>query len=367
MFNGLTIAVFFALQLCTSQFSFARSETGNSEKSEAIAKRSANFFPILMYDSDIGFGFGGKGLVKNLWRKSESFDLILFGSSKGEQWYLLVFSIPDFEIRQGKAYPLALDLKLEFDKYLKSNFFGFGNISEDNDWQFPKESTKLELTLGRAFTEQLISEVGLFFNHVSVYGFEGKNPLLSPRISGVGEHVTSYVGFRLRWDTRDSQIHPHKGWKMGCYADFAVKSLGGDFEFQRYRLEVSKYQHVFNPAHMMAVRLWAQHVEGTAPYYEQSIIGGGWTLRGYKVDRFIDRALLLASAEYRPIIYKALGGVLFLDTGRVCDGLQKGSFQNWKTNWGAGLRYYLANFVVRFDAGFSPEGTRIFFNFGHVF
>ncbi len=31
------------------------------------------------------------------------------------------------------------------------------------------------------------------------------------------------------------------------------------------------------------------------------------------------------------------------------------------------LRYYLQNFVVRFDMGFSNEGMGIYFNFGHVF
>jgi len=38
-----------------------------------------------------------------------------------------------------------------------------------------------------------------------------------------------------------------------------------------------------------------------------------------------------------------------------------------KIDLGWGLRYYLHNFVVRFDMGFSGEGTGVYFNFGHVF
>jgi len=34
---------------------------------------------------------------------------------------------------------------------------------------------------------------------------------------------------------------------------------------------------------------------------------------------------------------------------------------------GFGLRYYLRNFVVRFDTGISEEGLGLYFNFGHVF
>jgi len=358
----LSIAFFLVPQ---SGVSMAKADISNQVGT--ARQRSTSIFPILMYDSDIGLGFGGKGLVRNLFRKNESLDLILFGSTKGEQWYVFRVSVPDYEIRQGSRYPLALDLKLEYDKLLKSNFFGLGNNSKDNNWQFPRESAKIELTLGHAFTERIIGEMGLFFNHTSVYGFEDINPVMSANVPGAGETLTSYLTARIRWDTRDSQIHPHEGWKLGLNSDLASKSLGGEYNFKRFRLECSKYQKLFSPDHILAVRLWIQHIDGTAPYYEQSIIGGGWTARGYKADRFIDQDLALVSMEYRFLIYGKTGGVLFVDSGRVYPSIKKASFHNWKTDCGFGLRYYLANFVVRFDTGISQEGTRIFFNFGHVF
>ena len=341
-------------------------QTDTLKQDVSSRQRSVSVFPIIMYDSDIGFGFGGRGVVKNQFKSNESFDLILFGSTKGEQYYVFAFSIPDFEIRQGTRYPLAFDVKLEFDKFLKSNFFGFGNDSRDNEWQFPKEFTKLEMALGRAFTERIIAEIGIFFNHTSVYGYE-ENLEMSPDVPGTGENLTSYFSARLRWDTRDSQINPKEGWKFSFYSDFTLKALGSDYNFKRYRLEVSKYQLLFKHNHIMAVRFWSQHIEGTTPYYEQSIIGGGWTARGFKADRFIDFAFTLVTVEYRFPIYKNLGGVLFIDGGRVYSSIQKMSFHNWKTNWGGGIRYYLENFLVRLDIGVSNEGTRLFINFGQVF
>lgn len=330
-------------------------------------KRSQSVFPILMYDSDIGFGFGGKGTVRNYFHRKESFDLILFASTKGEQWYVFSFSIPDFEIRQGTVYPLALDVKLEFDKMLKSNFFGFGNDTRDNDWQFPREWAKLSLIFARGFTKQVVGEIGWLVNHSSVYQYEEVNPLLSPEVPGAGETLTSYITGRLRWDTRDSRINPTRGWKLGFTGDAAGKWLGSDFGFRRYRLEMSAYRKLFTAAHIFAFRLWLQQIEGTAPYFEHSIIGGGRTARGFKANRFTDRAYILTSAEHRFKLYRKLGGVLFSDAGRVFPGIEKAELRHWKANWGLGLRYYLANFVVRFDTGFSSEGTRIFFNFGHVF
>jgi len=343
----------------------AQEETSNRQME--TRRRSISIFPILMYDSDIGFGFGGKSIIKNQLRYNESYDLTLFGSTKGEQWYAFTFSIPDFEIRHGTRYPVAFDVKLEYDKILKSNFFGLGNNSKNNDWQFPREFMKIEFILGHAFTEHIFGETSLSYNHTSVYDYEDINPLMTPDVAGTGKKLTSYLTARLCLDTRDSQINPHKGWKLSFDSDCAAKLIGGDYNFQRYRLEVSKYQGLFTPAHTWAVRLWTEHVEGTAPYYEQCIIGGGWTARGFKADRFIDRALTLVSNEYRFPIYGKLGGVLLADAGRVYSSIGKINLHNWKTSWGGGLRYYVTNFVTRLDVGTSKEGTRIFFNFGHVY
>jgi hypothetical protein len=59
--------------------------------------------------------------------------------------------------------------------------------------------------------------------------------------------------------------------------------------------------------------------------------------------------------------------VLFIDSGRGFPDITKANLDDWKTNYGFGLRYYLANFVVRFDSGLSDEGSRIFINLSHVF
>jgi outer membrane protein assembly factor BamA len=338
----------------------------NKKSYSDIKEISWSAFPILMYDSDIGLGFGGRGIIKNLFKADESFDLILFASTLGEQWYAFTFSIPDFEIRQGTAYSIAFDLKFEFDKYLKSNYFGIGNETQDNEWQFPSELFKLELILGTAFTEQLIGEISLVLQHRSIYDYEDINPLLINE-EGTGEKIVNYVRLHARLDTRDTQIHPRRGVKIGINADFASEFLGSDFTFQRYRIELSNYQRLFGEDHILAARLWLQHVDGKAPYYEQSILGDGWTARGFKMDRFVDKAMVLISLEYRFPILGDLGAVLFLDTGRVLPGIDEFTLDDWISDVGWGLRYYLENFVVRFDMGFSEEGERIFFNFGHVF
>ena len=324
-------------------------------------------FPVVMYDSDIGLGIGGKGIVKNRFHSDESFDLILFGSSRGEQWTVFTFSIPDFEIRQGKRYPLAFDFSVEYDKLLKSNFFGIGNGSLDNKYQFPREFLKIEAVFGRAFTERIIAQIGCRYARYSSYRYNPEWTTISSATPGSGETSVTGLFGRFRLDTRDSQINPGRGIRLELQAERNAEILGSKWRYSRARLEFGAYRKVFGTRSVLASRFWTQHIDGDAPYTELSRIGDSWTGRGYKADRFLDKAMSLVSVEYRYPIHKKLGGVLFADAGRVWPSITEFSLRNWHGDWGLGLRYYLENFVVRFDAGFSPEGMRIFFNFGQVF
>ncbi len=341
-------------------------DTHSGETDPALRRRSASVFPILMYNSDIGTGFGGKGAVRNALGRSESIDVMLFGSSKGEQNYTFFFSMPDFELRQGKPYALALDLNLSFEKLLKSNFFGIGNGTRDNEFQFPKEQNKAECVLSRAFRSIWIGEAGYRFTTYSAYGYDPSWGMLNSSVPGAGESVGSSVFAGLRFDTRDSQINPHLGVRLYGTAEFSLPSLGSDWNYRKYRMEAGGYAPLLGN-HVAAARLWIQHVSGDAPYFELSKVGDSWTGRGYKSGRFLDRAMALASLEYRFPLYRKLGGVAFIDAGRVAPGMKEIRLSGWHTDWGLGLRYYLADFVVRLDVGNSAEGTRLFFMFGQVF
>jgi outer membrane protein assembly factor BamA len=339
----------------------------NQSGNDSLNSKSASLLPIAMYDSDIGFGVGVKTVAKNFCGNKESFDLMLFTSSKGEQTYSLAFSMPDKGLRLKTKYPAALDVKIEFNKLIRSNFFGFGNYSQNNDYQFPKESSTLQFAFGRAFSEKIVAEAGMRLVHYSVYGYRVDWHTIMKHTPGAYENDVIAVPLVIRYDSRNSVINPVHGLRVEISFEQAVKIAGADWNFRKYRLESSIYKQLIRKNHVIALRCWLQQVDGQAPYQELSKIGDSWTTRGYKADRFIDKAMGLVSAEYRFPIYKKLGGVLFVDSGRVWKSLDKFNFDGWHFNWGGGLRYYMANFVTRLDLGHSHEGTRIFLNFGQVF
>lgn len=327
---------------------------------------SKSLLPIAMYDSDIGFGFGGKAVLKNL-KSGKSYDLVIFGSTRGEQWYAFTYSSLDPTLRRDSVYALALDLSIEYDKLLKSNFFGIGNNTEDNEDQFPREIFRFKGKASHAFSRDLAGLLSIRLAQMSAYGYEPAWPSRIAYMPGVGESQLLALESGAEYDTRDDVIDPGRGVRIALTAERAAKFADFDWDFWKGRLENSAYLTVLGKGNVLAARLWLQEVSSGAPFQELSNIGDGWTARGYKAGRFLDRAMALASLEYRFPIYKRLCGVAFVDAGRVWRALDDFGFDDWHRNWGGGLRYRLANFVGRLDIGRSPEGMRIFFNFGHVF
>ncbi|MCK4363998.1 MAG: BamA/TamA family outer membrane protein, partial [Candidatus Aminicenantes bacterium] len=143
--------------------------------------------------------------------------------------------------------------------------------------------------------------------------------------------------------------------------------------FYRFTLDFRKYILLFGQRDVLAFRTLVQKISGKTekiPLFEYSVLGGGseiTAMRGYRLNRFQDKGKLLVNVEYRFPLWRKLGGNVFLDGGLVWPSWSGIRLDKAVVDIGWGLRYYLQNFVVRFDMGFSNEGMGIYFNFGHVF
>ncbi|KPJ69294.1 hypothetical protein AMJ44_04120 [candidate division WOR-1 bacterium DG_54_3] len=357
--------LFFMIISSISNAEIPKEESRKSEKSLSV-------FPILIYDTDIGVGYGAKAKFVDYLSKRESFDFIFFNSSKGERWYVFTFAIPDIEIRQRKRYPLSFDIRAEYDKYLKYYHYGWGSDSKkENQTEFTFEKKELQLTFGRGFSPSFVLEGSYIIKNIKYFDIE-ENKTFTETLKEVGEQFSPFVTLVIRYDTSDSQIHPKKGFRLLLQNDFAAKALGNkNAQFHRLTLEFRKYTLIFGPNDVLAFRTLVQKIGGKKiPLFEMSVLGGGSTMnamRGYKLNRFNEKGKFLINLEYRFPIWKKLGGNVFVDGGSVWPSWSEINFRNIAVDIGIGLRYYLQNFVVRFDMGFSKEGTGIYFNFGHIF
>lgn len=119
------------------------------------------------------------------------------------------------------------------------------------------------------------------------------------------------------------------------------------------------------------------------PFYEGATLGGFYRMKGYPIDRFNDRSVIYAAAEYRYTLnWNPIGKISWLkflqsdwlqlvgsvECGRVANEYNLSTlFEDLKINGGFGLRSMFAGAVVRFDIGFSDEATSVWVMLGHPF
>ncbi len=333
--------------------------------------KSWSALPIAMFDNDIGFGYGAKAKFVDFLGKKESFDLILFNSSKGERWYVFTFSLPDLEIRQGKTYPLSFDLKAEYDKFLKYSYYGQGMDSREEDETILTHETKqLFLTFGRGFSPTLSASVSYVFRTIDYYGVQ--DGVFADELRTLEKKNAPYLSLSVKYDTSDSQIHPTRGLRLTFRDDLSGKIVGAkDASYNRITIDFRKYMLVFGDKDVFAFRTLVQYVDGDSiPLYDLSSLGGGNefnAMRGFGLNRFLDKGKFLANIEYRFPIWWIFGGNIFVDLGNVWPRLGDIDLGKTAVDYGLGLRLYMKDFAARVDFGFGQEGMRLYFNFGHIF
>lgn len=329
------------------------------------------FLPLASYDTDVGFGYGVKAFFLDFLGAAESFDLILFNSTKGERWYRLVFSLPDFEVRQGKKFPLAVDVIVDYDKYTKNNFFGIGPQSRSSNREtYTKEPLEVQIIAGRGFTGRIVGQVGLKFKTVRNYGFDSTGLFAASGPINLGRSQGLTFVSSLRYDSRDSFINPSRGNVAQMEVEGGSTGFVSDYDLFAATVSLQTYRVLFYPKTVLAARLMGQAIGGKdLPLHVYSTLGGTRTLRGFPQDRFLDRATILANIELRfPIVWR-FDGLVFFDAGKLASGIGKMApfGGGWKTNPGFGLRLMMDTFIVRADLGISREGSGFYFNFGHLF
>lgn len=325
-------------------------------------------FPILAYDTDIGFGYGLKVVFRNQIGFRESFDLTAFNSTQGERWYRFAASLPDGELRHGTPFPLAVDLIIDYDKMISNSFYGIGNASVFADREFfTREPLDASIALSRGFSRVLVGQLGVRYRAVRQSGFDPAGTMV--RVPGAqGRASYTSVFGTLRYDSRNSTVHPSTGVVVQADCEFAPAPEPAHTPFSRYALTAHGYIPVITPDIILAGRLTGSMIDGgsISPHFLLSI-GGNGTVRGSTQDRYLDRVAATFNGEARFPVYKRLGGVVGIDAGRVWTSVRDMGLSSWTTNPTLGLRFIMETFVVRLDVGLGRETTGVYFNFGQLF
>jgi outer membrane protein assembly factor BamA len=328
------------------------------------------YFPILSYDTDVGFGLGGKVVFRNQLGSRESFDLTVFLSTKGERWYRFAFSQPDAELRQGTPYAQAIDVIVDYDKMIHNSFFGVGMASSFDAREFyTKEPLEVNVAASTGFSSTVVGTVGVRFKAVRNFAFSDESTLksLPPELNAGRAEFASFF-LQARYDTRNSFINPASGTVFQLEFERAPVSPAWNVSFTRYAGVFQHYRPLFSSRAILALRYTTAVLSGDAlPVQVLLPVGGNWTLRGSPQDRYLDQVAAVANAEVRFPIYWRFAGVAAFDAGRVFHSLSQYTLSRWAVNPTLGLRFLMETFVVRMDVGFGKETTGFYLNFGQVF
>ena len=377
MFTGYKILLFASLIFNTISLNLI-AQTDSTERA------GIELFPILSYDTDAGFGYGAKAFFYDQLNSKESFDFILFNSTKGEQWYKAVFSTPDFESRQGTLFPFALDLTFEYDKWKSYKLFYYGWDNESMNFIAPSveytdkcvyELLETKISLNRAFRNDLTGSLELKFKSISTYDYIRDSTISSPDNvdNKFIEHPSiKYLSAKLngKWDTRNSYINPTSGLVLEAELEYAPDIIEDNSSFFRQAFIVRYYTPIFFDNLILASRAMEQILisDSEASQFLAIPMGGSNTLRGVPQDKFRFYSLILLNTELRFPIWWRFGGIAGVDIGY---GSNKDFYPadaiSWVVNPVAGLRFFMDNFIVRADVGFYKDDIGFYLNFGHIY
>lgn len=207
------------------------------------------------------------------------------------------------------------------------------------------------------------------------------------RIDGYEGGFDSMLRLGVTLDLRDFEPDPTSGCLVMATADVSTRALGSEFDYQRLSISAASYNSLLPELTrlVLATRFAYTAVFGEVPFYELSTLGrtttdleglGGFdTLRGYKRNRFVGRAMALANVELRWSFLEfehdqdhfRFGLVGFVDAGRAYDAVQL-DLRDWRAGYGGGLRFtWNLSTVICVDVAFSDEDNVFYVAFGHPF
>jgi hypothetical protein len=210
------------------------------------------------------------------------------------------------------------------------------------------------------------------------------------------------LGISLEYDNRDFEINPTAGsvQKLEIKRDFGWAD--SDDSWTSIELDLRKYLQLqtserFFQQEVLALRSWwidvptsktvtteyGEIARHRPPHYMGAVLGGLEKMKAYPSGRFNDKSAVYYSAEYRmmphwnpfkrlPLPYGLSVQwwqlTTFAELGRVgAHWKWRDLHRNMQWSAGVGVRFNIANVVIRIDTAFSDETDQLWFMVGQNF
>jgi len=343
-----------------------------TEKPDTVGVGGIDWFayPYAFYSPETSLAFGAGGIVyfklsKSPNAKSSSVTPSFYYTINGQYDITIIPEVYLFEDK-FKIWS-KINYASIFDRY-----YGIGNrTAEIDDDKYLQDNFQFQVKLQpKLFDERLNIGINYEFRNMSVADKKG-NPLLEDSaLTGSEGGLTSGLGLAVSWDTRDNNFFPSSGGYYEFYAANFSQSLGSDFDYTRYVVDLRQY---FNPAldHVLAVQTYMLTETAFPPFYDLGLLGGSRMMRGYITGRYRDKTYYIIQSEYRmPKLVWRFGLILFAGAGDVAPSVGKLEISTIKPTYGFGIRFRideLQKVEVRMDLGFGRGTSEIYFDINQAF
>lgn len=282
------------------------------------------------------------------------------GSGSDNRNYEFSYTKPWLDAKQTSLSFSFYNMTNEYDNYVS------GGVLEST---YDRQRKGIELTLGRPandFVTNFVTLKNRTDSHVKhISGEDYSDPVKYPTYLQDNFGTTRSVTLSRVFDSRDNIFNATEGKRYSLSAEFAGKSLGGDFNFNKYIAEGRQYIKV-GKSQVVALRLTAGYADGGMPDSGKFAVGGSDTLRGYNDDEFKGDKMLALSAEYRFPVASKVQGVFFTDFGKAWDD-EGYKLTDLKGSAGVGVRITTPLGPIRLDYARGSSGAKTHFSFGGQF
>jgi outer membrane protein assembly factor BamA len=339
---------------------------GSTIQAQAVLDTSARVIglPVVFYSPDTRLGFGGGGVLTFYTKDAPQRSSVTFSLAFTQRKQVLIWFPYQIYLDRGKYIFYG---EVGWYDYLYQ-FFGIGNGFDDEYLEkYTARFPLIKANFLRAYNKTQAAGLRIQYNDYRITRYEDGGLLPEGNIAGWDGGRSSGAGLVWWLDSRDDRFYPNKGWFVETSLYNESRLTASDFRFSRLQVEGSNYRRI-NDKTVLALQAAATFTVGDAPFFNLAQLGGPRRLRGYFDGKYRDRHLLMMQAEYRRILYKRLGGVLFAGAGSVFG--TPGESLVWRPNAGLGLRFQLSKkqkLNVRLDYGFGVRSQGFYLTFGEAF
>jgi len=371
--------------------------------------------PFVAQDKDVGtsFGLAITDIDFRQQRRREFIGAFLSYSTEGEQSYSMVWQrwLNHLEREGGGVFQeerSRVRVKGGYERARTLRFFGFGPDSKESDessytdaryeidvamevsWPDPGDDMILTGGLRADFHRLDTGKV----DSDKANGVPSTDIAFPQEFQEANRSNLGWMYWGARYDTRDSQANPYRGWMVGTLVEAALLQNRGDIgvrysNFGRAVIPVPGLLHrggVGNEEHpptdTFALALDVDLSSGELPFFWRPSLGGNSRMRGFIANRFTGDSLWWGAAEYRfwvlsrgfPIPFtralrvERVGLAPWYEIGAVADGGRELFHAKLQHSYGIGLRLTLERQApFRVDVGFSKEDVIITARFGLPF